>query len=342
MQSRHYQIVLRTFGTLTPRTQTTLIPQVSGMVVEVAEAFHNGGYFSKGDRLLRIDDSDYRIAVRNAEAPLLKARAALAEERARGKQAAEEWKSLNRKNKPNALVLRIPQAEAAKAEVLAAEAQVERTKLDLRRTNIIAPYDGRVQNTQVDVGQYVAAGTSLANIFASDVLEVRLPLNSAQLAHIRLPERRRDEQSDEAFFTPVDFFIEQGGRRWQYPGQIVRTESEIDTSTRQLFVVGEIQTPFGNSDSERPLPKIGQFVEAGITADKLDDVYVIPRRLLLQGDQVLLAIDGQVTRRQVSVVWRDERDAVIDKGLVDGELLITTPLGDAVSGTRIDYPGVAH
>ncbi len=340
LQPGSYQIVLRSFGTVSPRTQTTLISQVSGVVVEVAEAFRSGGYFSSGDLLLRIDDSDYQIAVLTAEAPLLKARALLAEEQARAKQAADDWKSLNRGTEPSALVLRAPQVAAARAELLAAQARLERAKLDLQRTRIYAPYDGRVQSTNSDVGQFVAVASELAKIFATDVLEARLPLGKNQLQHIRLPEIRRGEGVGENDFAPTNFFVEHGGGRWQYAGRIVRTESEIDTGTRQLFVVGEIETPFDGGDTERPLLKIGQFVEAEIRARTLDNVFVISRRLLLQDDEVLLVMDGKIVRRKVSVVWSDERDAVIDTGLREDELLITTALGNAVAGMRVSYPGV--
>ena len=346
LQSRDYQIVLRSYGSVEPRTQTTLIPQVSGVITNVADAFRSGGYFSNGDVLLQIDDSDYRIAVRDAEAPLLKARAALAEEQARAQQAVDDWKSLERKTKPSALVLRTPQVDAAKAEVLAAEARLERAKLDLQRTRIVAPYDGRVQETTSDIGQYVRAGTELATIFATDVLEVRLPLNRDQLEQIELPEQRRGANAIASFPHAV-FVVDNGSTRWEYTGRIVRTESAIDTGTRQLFVVGEIDTPFdggdsGGGDNDKPLLKIGQFVDAGVHGKTLRGVFVIPRRLLLQNDEILLAVDGVIERRSVSVVWRDERDAVIDNGLKEGELLIANVLGNAVSGMRIDYPGVAH
>lgn len=340
LHARDYQVVLDSYGTVEPRTQTTLIPQVSGVIDEVADAFRSGGYFSRGDVLVRIDDSDYRIAVQDAEAPLLKARALLAEEEARAKQAVDDWNSLERKTEPSALVLRKPQVEAARAEVLAAEARLQRARLDLQRTRIVAPYDGRVQGTSSDVGQFVSAGTELGRIFSTSVLEVRLPLNRQQLQYIDLPEQHLGGELTVEQFSPAVFTVEQGGRRWEYTGKVIRAESEIDSETRQLFVVAEIEAPFENG--ERPLLKIGQFVDAGISGHILRDVFVIPRRLLLQGDEVLLAADGAIERRAVSVVWRDARDAVIDEGLEDGELLIVTALGNAVSGMRVKYPGSAH
>ena len=339
LRLRDYQVVLDSYGVVEPRTQTTLIPQVSGVIAQVSDAFRSGGYFDKGEVLVRIDDSDYRIAVKDAEAPLLKARAVLAEEQARAKQALDDWNTLERKTKPSPLVLRKPQVEAAKAELLAAEARLQRARLDLQRTRIVAPYDGRVQSTDSDVGQYVTAGTRLADIFSTAVLEVRLPLNHQQLQYVDLPERHLNDEQVKPLAEAV-FSVEQGGKQWDYAGKIVRTESQIDSDTRQLFVVAEIDAPFANS--ERPLLKIGQFVDAGIRGHRLRDVFVIPRRLLLQGDEVLLAAGGAVERRPVSVVWRDARDAVIDDGLQDGELLIVTALGDAVSGMRIKYPGDEH
>ena len=111
----------------------------------------------------------------------------LQEEQARSRQARADWKSMGRKGEPTALTARLPQVAAAKANLAAGEAQVEKAELDLSRTRLIAPYDGRVISKQVDVGEFVNRGQALGRIHALDSAEVRLPLSAKQIRYLALP-----------------------------------------------------------------------------------------------------------------------------------------------------------
>ncbi len=101
---------------------------------------------------------------------------ALAEEQARVDQAVQDWKRLNLDEEPSELVLRGPQLRRAQANVSSAEARLESAKRDLEKTEIKAPYAGRILTKIVDVGQFVSPGNQLAKIYAVDFAEVRLPL----------------------------------------------------------------------------------------------------------------------------------------------------------------------
>ena len=72
----------------------------------------------------------------------------------------------------------------ARAAVLSAKAQLERARTDLERTRIRAPYEGQVLEQNVDVGQFVSPGTVLGRVYATDYVEIRLPLSSRQLAFV--------------------------------------------------------------------------------------------------------------------------------------------------------------
>ncbi|MEM7294340.1 MAG: HlyD family efflux transporter periplasmic adaptor subunit, partial [Pseudomonadota bacterium] len=217
----------------------------------------------------------------------------------------------------------------------AAEARLERAQLNHSRTAQLAPFNGRVHRASVDAGQFVQAGQALASVFATDVLEVRMPLNARQLAQARLPGDAENEP------MRATLSLKQGGRVWRYPALVVRSDSAIDTATRQLFVIAEVG---GDSDAgdDKPTLKVGQFVEAGIEGRLLESVFVIPRRLLLQDNEVFLANQGKLERRRVSVVWQNAQEAVIEAGLAEGEILVMTTLGNATAGTRLKYPGAPN
>jgi len=114
-QSRAATIV--TQGTVEARTMTTLVSRVSGEVTFVSDRFRPGGFFEKGDLLLRVDPIDYELAIKSAEAGLAEARFMLQEEQAQAEQAVENWKRLGRSSKPSDLVLRKPQLARASAAV---------------------------------------------------------------------------------------------------------------------------------------------------------------------------------------------------------------------------------
>ena len=334
-----YTVQLITRGTVTPRTESTLIPQVAGQALAISDNFRAGGFFEKGEELLRIDPVDYELALTTAKAELAKMRLGLSEERAQAKQAESDWKKLGMKGKPDSLVMRKPQLANARASMASAEARVRRAEVDLERTRILAPYAGRIMEQQVDVGQYVSPGTVLAKIYATDYVEVRLPLTDRQLAFVDLPESYRGEAVLKEG-PLVKLSSDLGGKTYTWEGRIVRTEGSIDTRSRQLFVIAQVDDPYLKDASGRPPLKIGQFVRAQITGQQLSDVFVLPRSLLSGTDNVLIADqDNKVQRREVEIVWHDAENIVVRSGLNSGDRIISTAMPYATDGAEIKLPG---
>ena len=85
------------------------------------------------------------------------------------------------------LYLRKPQLAEAEARLQSAEADLEESRRNLAKTSIVAPYDGLVSSKSVDIGQFVNPGTVLAETFAVDYAEVRLPIPETKLAFLDLP-----------------------------------------------------------------------------------------------------------------------------------------------------------
>lgn len=327
-----YTIKINANGVISPRSQASIASQVSGNVVSVSSSFINGGFFSAGDTLLAIDDRDYKIAVRIAQATLVESQLKLSEEQAKSKQALADWQRLKRQGTPNDLVLRKPQLASAKATLSSAQAQLEQAKLNLSRTKIIAPYDGRVLNKQVDQGQFVSIGSALADIYAIDYVEVRLPLNSQQQRFINLPEFFKN--TDTMMYPDVEITATFGNDLYQWPSKLIRTEGALDAKSRQLYTVAQIKDPYSQTHSDKPSLKIGQFVSAQISGISLDNVFVIPSNYVYEGNQVIIYEDEKVYRRDVQIIWRNETSAIIQAGLNGGESIVTTPLNSVISGTN--------
>ena len=332
-----YDVVAYTRGTVQPRTESTLIPEVTGRVVEISPRLRAGEFFDAGDSLLKIDPRDYQTEKAIAEASLIQARMSLQEEQARAAQAEREWKRLGETGKPDALVLRKPQLTSARAAVRIAQARLARARLTLERTEIKAPYAGRVLEQNVDIGQYVSPGTVLARVYAVDYVEVRLPLANRELEFVDVPELYRSEAATSRKSGPkVTLSARIGRRLHQWDGRLIRAEGSIDTTSRQLFVIAQVDDPYGKGPANRPPLKVGQFVEAAIEGRTLTDIFVIPRDALRAGDQVLLVgDDDRLVNRKVEVRWSDREHAVISQGLNDGDRLVVTAIGVGVTGTQV-------
>ncbi len=328
-----YSVKVKSYGTIKPRNQSTLVSQIKGLITYASPAFVEGGFFEQGDILLKVDDRDYQVAKKIAEAALVEAKLVLLEEKARAVQAKKDWSRLGKGGKANELVLRKPQLSAANAAVSSAKARLEQTKLDLERTQVKAPYAGRLLAKQVDFGQFVNSGTQLADIYAIDYVELRIPLNSAQQAVIELPEQFRS-QAQPGSRPKVIVAAKFGRQEFSWQGELVRAEGALDRDSRQLFAVARIEDPYGRNNESKPSLKIGQFVSATIQGKQLSQVFVIPQAAVYQGNQVILLTDGLLTRRKVQTIWRDASAYIVDRGVVAGEVLVTTPLGNVMSGTR--------
>lgn len=337
VQPRDYEVTLKSQGTVSPRTQSSLVAEVSGRVVKIADDLRSGGFFEPGQLLLQIDPRDYENAVTIARSDLAQARLDLQEEIARGEQAKQDWRRLGLNGKPDKLALREPQLKSARAKVAAAEARLSQAQIDLQRTRIEAPYAGRVLTKKVDIGQYVTPGTVVSEIYAVDYVEIRLPLSNYQLRYIDLPESYRDASNAPAP-VPARINARIGGRTYTWQGRIVRTEGDIDTDTRQWFVVAQVDDPYAERDGRPPL-KVGQFVTADIQGKTLADVYVLPRSALRPDDQVVGVTDqGTIAHRPVEVLWGTDSQVVVS-GLDPGERVVTGAASFAVDGTRVRIAG---
>ena len=329
-----YQVNLQSYGTVQPRTQSTLIAQVFGEITAINDSLRDGGFFEKGEILLNIDQRDYLANVKIAEATLLDAKQALAQEQARAAQALEDWNRLGNRGEAPPLVLRKPQLLAAEARVISADSALDKARLELERTNIVAPYAGRVLTKLVDQGQVVNKNSPLAEIYAVDLVEIRLPLRNRDLSFIDLPEDYRFGAEELIGGPQVTIRSELAtGAEWQ--GRVVRTESAIDDRARQLHVVAQVDDPFGVQALGKTPLKIGQYVTAELAGRQLQDALVIPTQAIYQGGYVYVVVDGVLQRRDINVAWQNQQEALVAAGLDGGDLLVLTPLGQVTSGVRV-------
>ncbi len=322
-----FQVQLDSYGEARAATQSMLVSQVAGQIVAVSEGFRSGGVVKKGDVLVSVDDRDYAAELKAAEANLIEAERVLVEERARSEQAAKDWKTLGRSDQPNDLVLRKPQLLAAEAKYKAAEANYSKANLALERTKIRSPFDGRILEHKVDVGQFINTGTAVAEIYANQYVEVRLPICNCDLDFIELDKVGGADSPDVTLLSSLNV-----GRQWQ--GRLTRVESAIDSTSRQLHVIARIDGNLGDESASGI--KIGEYLTANIEGSVVSDAIVIPSKSIYQGRFVYIVENETLQRRVIDIAWQDSEHSLIANGLAEGDVLVTTPLGQVTSGTRVN------
>lgn len=333
------RFTVRANGSVTPRTESELIPQVSGVVVEMSPQLVAGGFFQEGDLLARIDDADYRVDREAARAQVARARS---EHRRAEKERARQRRLADRSVASEA---RIDDAEnayrIAEASLREAQARLERAERDLARTEIVAPYRGRVRSEQVDLGQFVNRGQSIATIYAIDYAEVRLPIPDRELAYLDLAQLRATVAGDaSAVAAKVRLSAEFAGGEHHWEGVLDRTEAELDPKSRMIHLVARVPEPYRlDTPTSAPLA-IGLFVDAEIEGRTVEGAFVLPRNALRADDRIYVIDEANRLRFRDVDVLRTERDrVVVAGGLSAGEQVCTSPLDAAIDGMLVRVTG---
>ena len=341
---------IRSQGTIRPRTESTLVPQVSGVITWVSDSWASGGFFARDEILLKIDPSDYELALAKAEASVAQAELRLAREEQEASVARKEWESLLKldptmERKASPLLLRDPQVAEARAALNAAQAGLTKARLDISRTEIRAAFAGRIRDTFADVGQFVNQGTPAAKVYSVDFAEVRLPINDSDLRFIDLPLAYRNDGAPGNQPMPEVLLYARFGGREQEPwkGRIVRTEGAIDPQSRMIHAVAQVPDPYGRSNRQRPPLAVGLFVKADISGKTFHNIAALPRKAVSEDGRVLLVEKAgedqhRLVSRKAAVLRLEGTEAIIDLAaseVAGGDLICISTVEVFVEGMSI-------
>ncbi len=273
-------VVVSGHGEVVPRVAVDVVPQVAGRVVKVHPSLVAGGFFRAGDALVVIDPRDYELALERAQASVARAEVSLQREQAEAVVAHEEWDELHPGEEAPGLVVREPQIRQAEAELAAANADLAAARLNLERTHVSLPFDGVVVSESVDVGQFVGSANRLARVYGTAFVDVRVPMESRELAWFDVPSRDGGEGSRAQ--VSVTF----GGMRSTWEARVTRMEAEVDQASRMVHVVVEVKDPYDIS-ANHPALLPGTFVDVEIFGKTLEDVVPVPRFAVHEGSSGL-------------------------------------------------------
>ena len=329
------RMIVHAQGTVSPRTEADLVPEVSGNVVWISPNLVSGGYFEEGEPLLRIDDRDYGSNLERARAAVNRTTAE--DEFARFELERLQEMEARRLISPSDVETGMRAARVAAAALDDARAALEQAERDLARTEVIAPFTGLVRAEQVDPGQFVSRGAPIARLYAVDYVEIRLPIADRQLAYLDLPPMQRGEL-DEATAPDVVLSAEFAGTRYQWHGKLARTEAEIDLRSRMVHAVARVSAAENAArDPDYVPPPVGLFVNAEIQGRSTEEIVILPRSAIRNGNQVLVVDDDSRLRfRTVNIARIYGEDAYIGGGLAHGDLVCISVLQAVVDGMRVE------
>ena len=350
-------------GTVRPVREIELTAQVGGRLVDVSEALVSGGRFEAGETLARIDPSDYRNAVRQAEAQVTQAKFQLIQAREQAGAARRDYERIRERTgeapEPDStelgrLVFNEPQVAQAEANLQSAEAALETAKVNLERTRLQVPFDGMVRQKQADLGAFVAPGTPVATVYGTDAVEIVVSLPSRKAALIRNLWTTTGQQSDAAL--PATVTTSYGGEEFSWPGRVHRVEGAISERTRTVDVVVRVPDPYDramtvqsrmpeqgapSSGPARPPLAVGTYAEVDIEGRQDGSYHVVPRRAVHTRESnqspVVWTVEGDsmLVERPVTPIQTVEEQTYLAPTLDSDTRVITTDLRVQTDSMRV-------
>jgi len=327
-----FPAVVEAMGTVVPAREIALHPEVSGRVVTMGDGLQPGGLFAAGETLLEVDDANYRLAVEQRRADLVRAEADLNVEQGNQQIAKSEFALLGEvvREQDQALVLRKPQLESSRAAVAQARAALEQARLDLARTRLVAPFDGMVLSRSVERGALVGPSNSVATIVGTGAYWIEVAVPVSELKWIAIPRAHGEVGSEARITEPAAW-----GRGVERQGRVIRLLGDLESQGRMARLLVEVADPLALAPEHAGLPMllIDSFVRVEILGAPLEGVAALDRRLLREGDQVwVLDEASSLEVRAVDVVYRGRDRVLIGVGLNQGDRVVSTDLSAPVPG----------
>jgi len=329
---KDFQVQISSNGTTTPLTQTVLTAEVGGEVIYRSKKFAEGASVIEGEILAKIDDTDLQLQYKNALLQLANAEVQYSLQLAEAEVAKKAWDKIG-DGVASDLTLKKPQLKQAKALLEVAKAQVNSAEKKLNKTEIVAPYPGRIQNVNIDLGTTIIPGQPVGAIYTSSEIEITLAVKDNDLQFLSIPmDGRKLDPSEQAFVEIKSFYK---GKNQSWKGKLERVDGVIDPVTRMINLIAVFKNDFIETD--KPNLPIGLFVEAKIDGITLENVFEIPINSISKDNEVYIVDkDNQLELRKLTILKKYSEFVIIKDGLKAGERIVTSKLSTASNGMKVN------
>jgi len=326
------QIQISSNGTTTPLTQTVLTAEVGGEVIYRSKKFSEGSSVIEGEILAKIDDTDLQLQYKNALLQLANAEVQHSLQLAEAEVAKEAWEKIG-DGVASDLTLKKPQLKQAEALLEVAKAQVSSAKNKLNKTEIVAPYAGRIQSVNIDLGTTIIPGQPVGALYTSSEIEVTLAVKDNDLQFLSIPmDGRKLDPSEQALVEIRSFYK---GKNQTWIGRLERVDGVIDPVTRMINLIAVFKNDFIETD--KPNLPIGLFVEALIDGINLKNIFSIPVNAISENNEVYIVNnDNELESRQLSILKKYSDFVIVKDGLKAGERIVISKLSTASNGIKVN------
>jgi RND family efflux transporter MFP subunit len=241
----------------------------------------------------------------------------------------------------NRLELNPIQQLQQQARLASMQAQLADARLDLKRTELHAPFSGHIENKRVELGQFVQSSMEVLAVVDDATIELSVPLEGGEVA--RWLGIGSSDEIRHWFGALPDAEIRV---RWTdlperkaWPGRLARVE-RYDERTRTVVLVVRVDAPGddsagGGDAADFPLVE-GMFCEVTIAGRALRDVYRLPQAALQEDGTVLTVENARMSSRPVRVARLQGNEILIDEGLSPGDVVLTRRPGQVLEGLRVE------
>ncbi len=340
-QKKAHRIDVRAQGSVEAARRIQIQPEVNGRLTKVSDELIPGGLIEKGDLLVKIDATDYRINLEESQTGLEEARARLEQEEGQQLIAKRELELFNQSRQSDkslqdaSLALRKPQLKIAEVSVNAAQARLKRARTNLSRTTIKAPFNALVLSESVERGQLVTSQSSLATLVGTDVFWVRASVPMEQLSRIKIPGMN----SKEGLGSEVTIEVDMGESKNVHKGHVIRLLGELDQVGRMAQILIQVEDPLvlEGVEGDRRMPLLlGSYVQVLFSGSQEMQLVEVPREAIHDGDEIwVYKQDDTLDIRTIKIVANFPSSVLVSEGLEEGELLITSQIGTPVAGMKL-------
>jgi RND family efflux transporter MFP subunit len=318
-------------GTVRPKNEVILKPEVSGKIISISEKLVPGGYFNKNEVLLTIEPKDYQLAVQQLASEVARAEADLRIELGRQRVALKEYELLGEKvsDEERDLMLRIPQLESSKASLEEVKIRLEQARLDLERTTVRAPFNSVLITREVNLGTSVTPTTTLATLVDSDTYWVEAPIAASQVKWIKVGQ----QGSAVRIYDSASW-----GSGLYRQGRAAGMAATVETQGRMVELLVDVADPLALTKHSEGQPKLllGSYVQVKIEGAALPRAAMIERDLVRDGERVWIMDDqGNLDIRPVEIAFRARDHLLVTGGVNPGEMLVTSNLPSPVQGMAL-------
>lgn len=375
------------YGVVKPGRSWSAVAQVAGRIARVAPVLERGARIAAGAEIIKIADEDYQLAVARSDARISSAQAGLdelatdeanlrtsleIEQRALAlaERDLQRQRDLVRRGATSAAAvddselgvvrqrasvqdlenqIRLMPTRRRTQELSKAvdEADLATALLNLDRTTIEAPFDGRVADVKVEATQYVGVGEVLATLDGIDTAEIDVQVPQARMKPFaELGFGRAGAAADP--LAALGALVERSGvsavvrlrfddRDIEWPGRVARISDTVDPSTRAIGVIVVVDEPYTSArPGERPPLIKDMFVEVELRAAAVADAIVVPRSAVRGGAVAVVGTGSRLERRQVTALRAFGDLLVVGSGLVPGDRVVLDDLPAAVPGMLLN------